>query len=82
MLLATGSVPLSMGGQQIGIVNTHATNVLYIGGSNAVTTANGFRLPSGSATNAPWFFNIDQGEQVWAIASGAGTDVRVIQFRA
>jgi hypothetical protein len=82
VLLATGTVPLSLGGQQVGIVNTHATNGLFIGGSNAVTAANGFRVPSGTATNAPFMFNIDQGEQVWAIASAAATDVRVILFRA
>jgi hypothetical protein len=82
VLLATGTVPAALGGQQLGIVNTHATNILYIGGSNAVTTANGFRVPSGTATNAPFWLTIDQGEQVWAIASAAATDVRVFLTRS
>jgi hypothetical protein len=39
-------------------------------------------VPSGTATNAPFWLTIDQGEQVWAIASAAATDVRVFLTRS
>lgn len=77
VLLATGTVPSHLGGQRVDIVNTHATNTLFVGGAG-VTTANGFRVPSGSATNAPFSLTLNQGEQLWAIASAASTDVRVL----
>jgi hypothetical protein len=77
-LLATGSVPSHLGGQRIDLVNLHATSVVYVGGSNAVTVSNGFRIPSGSATNGAFSLTLYQGEQLWAIASVAATDVRVL----
>jgi hypothetical protein len=40
------------GGQQVWVLNNHATNLLYVGGPG-VTTANGLKVPSGAATNPP-----------------------------
>jgi hypothetical protein len=66
------------GGQQVAVVNLHATNIVYIGGSG-VTTANGFRIPSGAATNAAFGpITLQAGEELWAISSAAGSDVRVL----
>lgn len=63
------------------VQNVHATNRLYLGfGPNAddVTTSTGILLEPGASYS-------DDGERcysgaVWAVASGAGTDVRRVEF--
>ena len=63
--------------RSVAIKNNHATNILYIGSngdSAALTTGNGFPLgPGESFTVDIMFF-----EEIWGIASGASTDVRVL----
>lgn len=55
------------------IQNMHATNDLYIGLTSAVTTANGIWIgPKGS-------MEVSAATGVWGVASGASTDVRVMQ---
>ena len=54
------------------VQNLHATQLLYLGTSSAVTTANGIRV---AAVGGTYVFDDYLGE-VWAIASGAATDVR------
>ena len=55
------------------IQNVHASNVLYIGPSNAVTTANGFKLLAGES------IELSAVGAVFGIASAAGTDVRYLE---
>jgi hypothetical protein len=60
----------------ITLYNNHATQIVYLGADNTVTTANGFPLQPGEtqiipATDAPSF-------DLWAIADGAATDLRVM----
>jgi hypothetical protein len=50
--------------------NSHASNLLYVGGSSGVTTANGLLVPAGQAVELP-----GHETEVWAIASAASTTV-------
>ena len=64
------------------LINTHATNVLYLGGTG-VATGTGFPIQPGQ-TFSPGRVSHDNlpgtksDVRLWAIASGAGTDVRVL----
>lgn len=52
------------------IENNHATQDLYLGTDSSVTTANGLRVAALQSVR------ITHRGEVWAIASGAATDVR------
>jgi hypothetical protein len=54
--------------------NVHATNKLYIGLADTVTTSTGVRLNPGEAIEFEDYLG-----PVYAIADGASTDVRYIQ---
>lgn len=49
---------------------------IQIGPDNAVTTANGFTI----AANTTLTLEVGPGVAIWAIASGAGVDVRVLEI--
>lgn len=59
------------------LVNTHASQVLYIGLTNEVTAATGIRLdPAGGHASEVWDEDFDEvGWAVWGIASGANTTI-------
>lgn len=48
---------------------------IYIGGTNAVTTANGSPIPAGGART----LDLRLGAVVYAISSSAGQDVRILK---
>lgn len=64
------------------LINTHATNVLYLGGTG-VTTGTGFPIQPGQ-TFSPGRISHESltskasDIRLWGIASGADTDVRVL----
>lgn len=66
-----------LGGRQrresVLIKNNHASQILYLGSDDSVSSSNGMPLAAGESvrlqTNGP----------VWAIASGASTDVRYFE---
>ena len=56
------------------VQNVHAAQTLYVGGDSNVTAANGLQLrPNESVTL------VDFVGPVWAVASGAATDTRVLE---
>lgn len=55
------------------VQNAHATNVLYIGNSSSVTSANGLKIPAGSQLTLDKSYG-----DIYGIASGAATDVRLL----
>lgn len=62
--------------------NTHATNTVYLGGTG-VTTGTGFPIGPGEVFSPGQIshgtLNAKAADvRLWAIASGAGTDVRVL----
>jgi hypothetical protein len=59
-------------GDSVRVRNTHATNTLFVGPDNTVTTGNGYPIPAGQTET----FNFSL--TLWAIASGAGTTVGVL----
>lgn len=58
--------------------NVSNNKTLYIGSSNAVTSADGMKLPAGTS----WEIEVAAGTAVYAIASAAGTDLRIAEFAA
>lgn len=57
------------------IENTHATNLLYVGNSNSVTSSSyGVLLAAGASTTLN---DLNPADQVWVIASAASTLVAV-----
>lgn len=56
---------------RITVTNNHATNILYVG-SSTVTTSDGTPIQPGGS------ISMDTGADVYGIASGASTDVRVL----
>lgn len=66
--------PANSARAKLSVRNNSTTNTLYLGATNAVTTANGFPLAAGEA------YTFDgTTAAVWGIASAASTDVRVMQ---
>ena len=58
------------------IQNTHATNIVYVGTSNAVTSSvYGLSLPSGGSVSIDDLTPIDQ---LWVISSGSATPVNTM----
>jgi hypothetical protein len=57
------------GASTLVITNGHATNVLYVGNSSSVTTANGCPVPPNQVITLRQV----TGGSVWVIASGAST---------
>jgi hypothetical protein len=57
---------------------TTGGKTLYLGHSNAVTTANGIRLSSGAGIE----LELAAGVEIWAIANDASADVRVAELAA
>lgn len=51
---------------------------MYIGPNNAVTTANGLKVPKGSSYENGLSSDVD----IWAISADAGLDVRVTEYAA
>ncbi len=51
------------------IKNTHASNDLFVGFDNSVTTSNGYKLAAGEEVHVP----IDSAASIWLIASAAST---------
>jgi hypothetical protein len=62
------------GGYNGGVVvtNTHASNILYLGGSN-VTTSNGLKVAAGASVNVPGGKGLAR--TLYAVASAASTTV-------
>lgn len=50
--------------------------IIYIGASNAVTTSTGWPLANGEALQ----MDLTSGQQIWAIASAAAQNLRVIEI--
>jgi hypothetical protein len=59
--------------RRVYVRNTHASNVLYLGASAAVTTANGHAVPAGTTVE------IDTDAAVFAIASAITTTVTYLE---
>lgn len=73
----SGSPDVGRAGQHLLIQNLHATVKVYLGEDNTVAAATGYQLaPAGGSVSIPW--NGADGQDVWAIADGAGGDVRSI----
>ena len=62
------------GRKSIIVYNNHATQILYIGSSSAVTTANGLPVAAGQSRVLD-----DYNGALYGIASGAATDVRFFE---
>jgi len=60
--------------ESLTVHNAHATQSLSIGGTAAVTLADGLRIVAGGT-----FTFSDYVGPLWGIASGAATDVRVME---
>jgi hypothetical protein len=56
------------GGQRVLVRNSHASDALIVGGSNALTAANGYGIPAGQSLDLGY---IAPGEIIWAIRGGA-----------
>lgn len=56
------------------IQNVHASQDLYVGMDNTVTTANSVKVPAGGSIEFT-----DYNGPVWGIGSGAGTTVRYLE---
>jgi len=55
------------------IKNNHASQILYLGGNSSVTTSNGLPLAAGESVR------VESKNVIYAIASGASTDVRYFE---
>jgi len=55
----------------------NGSSVIWIGGTNGVTTANGSPLPAGGART----LDLRLGATVYAISDQAGQDVRILEVR-
>jgi len=55
----------------------NGTRVLWIGGTNGVTSSNGSPLPAGGART----LDLRLGAVVWAVSDQAGQDVRILEVR-
>jgi hypothetical protein len=55
------------------IKNNHASQILYLGGNSSVTSSNGLPLAAGESVR------VETRQVVYAIASGASTDVRYFE---
>lgn len=63
-------------GNPVTVFLTNLTNRLWLGGSSAVTTANGYVVSSASSTNL--FFRA--GEELWCITSAAVNTTATFAF--
>jgi hypothetical protein len=59
---------------RVRVRNAHATNVLYVGPDSSVTTTTGYPIPAGASEV------FDFSLTLWAIASGVGTTVGVLEI--
>lgn len=57
------------------IIQNLGTKDIYLGPANTVTTVNGIKIPKGSSFEYPF----DDGADVWAIADGGTSDVRILE---
>lgn len=57
------------------IIQNLGNKAIYVGGSAAVTTANGVCIPRRSSLELPWGQDVD----VFAISGSAGQDVRILE---
>jgi len=60
------------------LYNNHATQTIYLNRSKGVSSSNGFPIPAGAALA----FKIPEDDvtgELWAIGSGAATDLRYIE---
>jgi hypothetical protein len=57
------------------IRNLHATNVIYVGPDNTVTTGTGWPIDADTQQS----FAFGHGIDLWVIADGAGTPVRIME---
>ena len=55
-------------------VYNNGTSVIYLGGSNAVTTANGIPVPAKASRT----LDLRLGSVIYAISGSAGQDVRIM----
>ena len=62
--------------KRILIQNVSSSKVVYLGESNAVTSASGLRLSAGAAIE----LDLAAGAAIYAIANGAGADIRVAEL--
>ena len=70
-----GSIIAGRSGRRSVVVqNLHASNDLYIGDDANVTTSNGVKVAAGQSISFEEYIG-----PVYGIASGAGTDVRVLE---
>lgn len=69
--LGTSTVPHSVVIQSVAA----NTGIVYVGGDNTVTTANGLQLEAGRSLS----IDVVGVDQLWAVASAAGQDVRVFR---
>ena len=68
--LAGNGAPVP-GGSRVLVRNSHASDALIVGGSSAVTAANGYGIPAGQSLDLGY---VAPGETVWAIR-GASADI-------
>lgn len=64
--MVTASTKAKIG---IRIKNTHASNILYVGFSSAVTSGNGYLVAAGDEVHVP----VSNARLIWLIASASGT---------
>jgi hypothetical protein len=74
-LVGIGSVIGGAGSQNVKIRNDGPTNSLFIGGSSAVTSGNGFAVPVGTTVDLG---NLDPLTDVWAIAVTAAVNAQIL----
>lgn len=75
---SVGTTPIQLLTKQNGrvgalIQNNHASQDVYIGSDANVTSSNGIKVPAGQSVR------IAYAGAIWAVASGAGTDVRYFE---
>jgi hypothetical protein len=74
----TGPIQLPLGPLgNLTIINGQATNKIYLGSTNLVTTSNGVLLPDGGATVGPINISGVSGP-VWAIAGVGAQSIGII----
>lgn len=73
---AVNLVASALAGRKEIMIQNRGNKDIFIGSSNAVTTANGFRIAGGAT------FGVSVGPNiaVWAISGTAGQDVRLLEF--
>ena len=75
VLLADGGNSHADSPKGIAVHNQHATQIGYIGGTDAVLASTGFPIDPGATVS----FNLISGEETYIIADGASTEFRILE---